>query len=113
MFVNLTATVHVAPGARVVPVQLSGPANTPTLKKYVNREPPLTDTLLTVTAALPAGAVLVSVTVPTPEIDPLGSVIVAGEGVMATVPGLVPVPVSATGEPVTVAPVAATVRDPL
>jgi len=31
--VNLTATVHDAPGAKVAPVQLSGPASAPTLKK--------------------------------------------------------------------------------
>jgi hypothetical protein len=31
--VNLTATVQLAPGASVVPVQLSGPASAPLLKK--------------------------------------------------------------------------------
>jgi len=112
-FVNLTVTVHDAPGASVVPVQLSGPASGPTRKKYVNREPPLTDTLLTVTEALPAAAVLVRVAMPVPLPDPLGSVMVNGEGEIPTVAGFAPVPLRATGEPVTVAPVAATVREPL
>ena len=32
-FVNLTVTVQLLPGCSVAPVQLSGPANVPTLKK--------------------------------------------------------------------------------
>ena len=32
-FVNLTHTVQLAPGAKVAPVQVSGPASAPTLKK--------------------------------------------------------------------------------
>jgi hypothetical protein len=47
-FVNLTVTVQVPPGCSVVPVQLSGPANAPMLKKYESALPPDTDTLLTV-----------------------------------------------------------------
>jgi hypothetical protein len=47
-FVNLTVTVQLAPGCSVASVQLSGPANPPTLKKYVNTLPPETATLLTV-----------------------------------------------------------------
>jgi hypothetical protein len=65
--------------------------------------PPLTATLFTCTDAPPAGAVLVSVTVPVPVELPVGNVMVSGE--MLTVAGAVPAPVSVTEAGVTVAPV--------
>jgi len=104
--VNLTATVQLAPGARVVPVQLSGPASAPTLKKKVSTDPPETATVETVICAPVAGAVLAKVTVPVPELTPVGKVIVSGFGEIDTVArAATPVPVSETGVVVTVAPV--------
>lgn len=73
---NLTVTVHAAPGARTTPVQLFGPASAPTRKKYVLSEPPDTDTLLTVVETPPAACVLVNVTSAVPVADPVGRVIV-------------------------------------
>ena len=103
-FVNLTPTVHDAPGARGTPVQVSDPATM--LKKYVRIDPPETAILLTFTEALPAGAVLVNVIVPVPVMVPVGNVILNGFGAIDTADRVaVPVPVNVTGEPVTVAPV--------
>ena len=67
--------------------------------------------MLTVTDAPPAAAMLVRVTRPVPLDDSLARVIVGAE--MLTVAGALPVPVRLTGEPVIVAPVAATVSKPL
>ena len=105
--VNLTPTVQLSPGTRVVPVQVSGIAAFAALKNHVDEVPPETAKLLTVVCApVPAGAVLVSVTVAVPVLVPLGRVIVSGLGVMDTVAlAATPVPVRATGDPVTVAPV--------
>jgi hypothetical protein len=64
--------------------------------------------LLTVTWAPPAAALFVKVSVPVPVkfTAPLGRVIVSGFGAIETVARFAtPVPVNATGEPVTVAPV--------
>lgn len=104
--VNRTVTVQNPPGASTAPVQLSGPASTPTLKKYVNREPPEVAMFVTVICAPPVGAVLVNVTRPVPVRFPDGRVMVSGFGVIDTVArDATPVPVRVTGEPVTVAPV--------
>jgi hypothetical protein len=103
--VNLTPTVQVAPGAKVVPVHVSAPATA--LKNQVAGDPPSaldTVTPLTVICAPAAGAALVSVTVPVPVFTPVGSVIVSGLGVIDAVARLAtPVPVSTTGVGVTVA----------
>src|SRR5215469_14278347 len=97
-FVNLTPTVHDAPGARGTPVQVFDPATT--LNKYVTL-PLDAATLVTFTEAPPAAAVLVNVTVPVPLRVPVGNVIVNGLGVIDTGDCVaVPVPVSVTGEPV-------------
>ena len=102
-FVNLTPTVHDAPGARGTPVQVFDPAMT--LKKYVPSVPPETATLVTFSEAPPAAAVLVNVMVPVPLKVPVGNVIVNGLGVIDTGDCVAaPVPVSVTGEPVTAAP---------
>src|SRR5579883_889055 len=67
--------------------------------------------LPTVICEPPAAPALVSVTTPVPVILPVGSVMVSGFGVIDTVAReATPVPVRATGEPVTTAPVSATVR---
>ena len=86
ILVNRTVTVHDAPGARFVPVQVSGPANAPTLKMYVAIEPPETLTPVTATDEPPAAAVLVNVTVPVPVKFrmPDGKVIVSGFGKIET-----------------------------
>ena len=103
-FVNLTPTVHDAPGARLAPVQVFCPATA--LKKLVSRVPPVTETPVTATDVPPTGAVLVRLTIPVPVRTPVGKVIVSGFGAIETVPRVVtPVPVSVTGDPVTVAPV--------
>jgi len=108
--VNLTFTVQVAPGAKVVPVHVSDPGVTKldsALKNQVKRPEPapeFTATLLTVTDAPPAAAVLRNVTVPIPVPKlPVGvaTVINSGFGVMDTLAGATPVPDSATGDPVT------------
>jgi hypothetical protein len=80
--VNLTVTVQDAPGAIVWPVQLSGPASVPTLKKYVKTDPPVATMFDTVTFAPPAGALFVKVAMPVPVtfVMPLGSVITSGLG---------------------------------
>jgi hypothetical protein len=109
-FVNRTPTVHEAPGASVVPVQVSAPATA--LKNQVRRllpAPEETATPVTVAdapvAALP---VFVNVTVPVPlrGLPPAANVIVSGFGVIDTVARVAtPVPVKVTGVGVTVAPV--------
>src|ERR1700757_769123 len=103
--VNLTPTVQLAPGARVAPQQLSAP--TTLLKKKVVRLPPETASEATVMLApVVAGAVFVRVTAHVPVLTPAANVIVSGLGVIDTVARVAtPVPVSVTGEPVTVAPV--------
>jgi hypothetical protein len=105
--VNLTPTVQAAPGAKVVPVQLSAP--TTVLKNQVMRLPPVPviATEETVIWEPPVvGAVFVRVTVPIPVMAPEAKVIVSGFGVIDTLArAATPVPVSVTGEPVTVAPV--------
>ena len=100
---NLTLTVQAAPGAKVVPVQLSASA----LKNQVRPfepAPEFTATLLTVTEAPPAAAVFLNVTVPVPlprlSVG-VATVINSGFGVIDTVAGAMPVPESGTGEPVT------------
>ena len=106
MLVNLTDTVQLVPGAMFAPVQVSGPARGPLVKRYVSMVPPVADTLVTATLDPPAAAVFVSVTVPVPVLPPVGKVIVNGLGVIDTVArAATPVPVSVTGEGVTVAPV--------
>ena len=103
---NLTVTVQLAPGARVVPVQLSGPASAPTLKKKVKGEPPETATLETVIWAPVPGAVLARVIIPVPVMVPVGKVILSGFGAIDTVARVkTPVPLSKTGVGVTAAPV--------
>jgi hypothetical protein len=78
------------------------------LKKKVVRLPP-NETVSEATVMLApvvAGAVFVSVTVPVPVLTPVANVIVSGFGVIDTLArAATPVPVSVTGEPVTVAPV--------
>lgn len=110
VLVNLTVTVHDAPGAMIAPVQLSGPASVPTLKKYVRIDPPVAAMLDTVTFEPPTAAVLVKVTVPVPVmlVAPVGNVISSGLGRIVTAGAAPPVPVSVTVEPVTVVPVKAT-----
>ena len=111
-FVNLTVTVQLLPGCSVAPVQLSGPANAPTLKKYVRALPPDTATLLTVMKAPPAAAVFVSVTTCVPVTWPDGNVIVSGLGAIDTVArAATTLPESGTGEPTT-GTFAAIVTDP-
>jgi hypothetical protein len=105
-FVKRTVTVQAAPGASKAPVQLSGPASLPTLKKYVENDPPVTDIPLTVVEVPPTACVLVSVTSAVPVEDPVGKVIVCGFGEIETVARVeTPVPLSVTGKGVTVAPV--------
>jgi hypothetical protein len=113
MLVNLTVTVQLVPGAMFCPVQVSGPARGPLVKRYVSMVPPVAATLVTATLDPPAAAVFVRLTVPVPAVqarigvgEQLGKVIVSGFGVIDTVARAAkPVPVSVTGEPVTVAPV--------
>jgi hypothetical protein len=70
------------------------------------RPAPETATLVTATFDPPAAAVFVSVTIAVLLSVPEGSVIVSGLGAIDTVArAATPVPVSATGDPVTVAPV--------
>jgi hypothetical protein len=101
--VNRTPTVQAAPGAKVVPVQLSESV----LKNQVRAfapAPEFTATLLTVTEAPPAAAVFLKVTVPVPVPKfriGVATVIDSGFGVTDTVAGTTPVPDRATGEPVT------------
>jgi hypothetical protein len=80
--VNLTVTVQDAPGAIVCPVQLSGPASVPTLKKYVKTDPPVAAMFDTVTLAPPAGALFLKVAMEVPVTfrAPVGSVITSGFG---------------------------------
>ncbi len=73
--------------------------------------PPLTATLLTLTDAPPALAVFVNVTVCVPELTAGRERDRSGLGEIDTVAGAMLVPVSATGLPVIVAPVAATVAE--
>lgn len=106
--VKSTTTVQDAPGAKFVPVQLSAPPKSALSEKnQVNSPLPaeVIETPVTATDdALAAG--LVSVTVPVPEKVPAANVIVSGFGEIVTVPRVAtPVPLNATGEPVTVAPV--------
>lgn len=104
--VNRTVTVQLAPGESTTPVQLSGPASAPTLKKYVVSVPPDTVMLLTVVDVPPAAWVLVNVTSAVPVADPVGNVIVCGFGAIETVARAeTPVPLSVTDAGVTVAPV--------
>ena len=63
--------------------------------------PPVTATAVTVTGEV--AEVFVKVTVPVPVFAPVGKVIVRGLGVTVTVPRGTPVPLSATGDPVTAA----------
>src|ERR1700719_1682183 len=106
VFVKVTTTVHVPPGARVTPVQLS----VAFVNIHVVALPPTgTVTPVTVTLAPPAAAGLVSVTVPLPDrgLAPAASVMVSGLGLPVNV--WTPVPESVTGELTTVAlPVIAT-----
>jgi hypothetical protein len=70
------------------------------------RVPPPTATEETVIWEPPVAAVFVRVTVPVPVLTPVANVIVSGFGVIDTLARVAtPVPVSVTGEPVTVAPV--------
>jgi len=106
MLLNLTLTVQLAPGANVVPVQVSDALTT--TKKNVNMLPPGVEaaTLVTANCAPPAGAVFVSVTIPVPDPVPAGRVISKGFGEIDAVARVATAaPVSATGVPVTVAPV--------
>jgi len=82
VLVNLTVTVQDPPGAIAAPVQLSGPASVPTLKKYVRIDPPVAAMFDTVTLAPPAAAVFEKVTVLVPVTfrAPLGSVSTSGLG---------------------------------
>jgi hypothetical protein len=106
--VNLTVTVQVAPGAKVAPVQVSGPPSRPPLiKDHVRIPDPgaATVALVTVNCAPPAGAVLVSATVLVPVMVPVGKVMVSGFGVIDTVARFATLaPVSATGVGVTTVP---------
>jgi hypothetical protein len=79
LLVNLTDTVHDAPGASVTPVQLSGPASAPLLNKNCPGLPPDALMFVTTICAPPAAAVLAKVTNPVPVLTPLGSVIVGAE----------------------------------
>jgi len=100
VFVKVTTTVHVPPGAKVTPVQLS----VAFVNIHVVALPPTgTVTPVTVTLAPPAAAGLVSVTVPLPDrgLAPAGSVMVSGLGL--PVRAWTPVPESVTGELTTVA----------
>jgi hypothetical protein len=104
VLVNRTCTVHVAPGASTVPVQVSPP--TTALNKNVDALPPETATLVTVNCAPAAAEVFFSVAVPIPVFTPVGNVMVRGFGVIDTVAfAVTPVPVSGTGVGVTVAAV--------
>src|SRR5260370_30695304 len=97
-FVNLTPTVHVPPGTRTLPVNVSTPATG--LKDQLRPPPPIpfvTATPVTVTGEVVE--VLVRVTAPVPVIVPVANVIVKGLGVIDTVPGVTPVPLRAIGEP--------------
>ena len=99
---NLTPTVQVAPGARVVPVQLSPP--TTALKNQVVAVPPVIATAVTLTGDVVDVFVRVTVPVPVTLRIPFGKVMVNGLGVIVTVPGgggAIPVPLRATGDPVT------------
>jgi len=98
---KVTCTVHVPPGARLVPVQLSVP-----LVKDQIKPAPETLTDVTATLELPAADVFVNVTFADPVKVPEGSVIVSGLGVIDTLDlASTPVPVRLTGLGVTVAPV--------
>jgi hypothetical protein len=98
---NVAPTVQLLPGARFTPVQLSAP-----LVQVQTRPAPVTLTAVTATLDPPAAAVFVSVTTAVLLSVPLGSVIVSGLGAIDTVAfAATPAPVSATGDPVTVAPV--------
>src|SRR5215831_3729698 len=105
---NRTVTVQLSPGASVVPVHVSGPANAPEISDQVNSPDPGADTLWLVTVKLAppiAGDVLVSVTVPVPVTTAGGRTIVSGLGVIETVARFAtPAPVSVTGEPFTMTP---------
>ena len=106
---NLTDTVQLVPGAMFAPVQVSGPARGPLLKRYVSMVPPDATTPVTATLDPPAPAVFARVTVPVPVVqarvgvgEQLGKVIVSG--VIDTAARVAtPVPVSVTGVGVTVA----------
>src|SRR6266481_9433668 len=95
--VNLTPTVQVPPGARTVPVHVSAPATA--LKNQVKKLPPETATPVTVTGEVVEVLVRVTVPVPFRGLGPAASVIVKGLGVIDTVPGVIPVPLRAIGEP--------------
>ena len=106
--VKLTAIVQDAPGAMVAPVQVSTPTCAPLAKEKVVGDPPAGTVLATVTFAPPGAAVFVNVSVPVPVTlaAPLGKVMVNGFGRIVTAGRVAtPVPVSATGVPVTVTPV--------
>ena len=106
---NRTPTVQLAPGASVVPVQVSLPRTT--LKSHTppvkDAPAPATATPVTVKLApVVAADVFVSVTVPVPVVVPVGREMDNGLGVIDTAArAATPVPVSVTGDPVTVAPV--------
>jgi hypothetical protein len=103
VFVNLTDTVQEAPGARFVPVQVSGPASGPFEKKKVVSVPPAATTLVIATEEVPA--VFLRVTVPVPVIVPVGKVMVSGFGEIVTVALFAtPEPLSGTGVGVTITP---------
>jgi hypothetical protein len=98
--VNRTITVHEAPGARVVPVQVLVPT---TMLKAYWAFIGATTTLLTTVEAPPAADVLIKVTTPVPEILPVAAVIVSGLGEIVTLALVVVlVPLRATGVGVTV-----------
>ncbi len=93
-----TVTVHEAPGARLLSRQVS----VPLVQDQINPAPA---TLSAVIATLDAlAALLVTVTVPAPVKVPVGRVTVTGVTVNAPRVAT-PVPLSVTGEFVTVAPV--------
>lgn len=86
-FVNRTVTEQLAPGARLVPVQLSDPATM--LKNQVKMPPPVPFATVTFEMAKlvpPAEEALAKVTMPVPLNVPVPRVIVNGLGEIVAVP---------------------------